>query len=98
MSNALTKILLGGGNRSYPRWMLISSICGFLGIFLVEQIGHVIDLGDRASLFLIGSLGSSAVLAYGAPQVPFSQPRNLIGGHYISPQVVETLSDNISTT
>ena len=84
MPNALTKILLGGGTRPSLRWMLVSWIGGFLGIFLIEQVGRMIDLGDRASLFLIGSFGASAVLAYGAPQAPFSQPRNLIGGHCIS--------------
>ena len=84
MANSLTKILLGVGNRPSPKWMLVSWIGGFLGIFLIEQIGQMIDLGDRASLFLIGSFGASAVLAYGAPQAPFSQPRNLIGGHCIS--------------
>ena len=84
MPNALTKILLGGGNRPSLRWLLVSWIGGFLGIFLIEQIGRMIDLGDRTSLFLIGSFGASAVLAYGAPQAPFSQPRNLIGGHCIS--------------
>lgn len=41
-------------------------------------------LGARASLFLIGSFGASAVLAYGAPHAPFSQPRNIIGGQCIS--------------
>ena len=84
MPNALTKILLGGGNRPSLRWILVSWIGGFLGIFLIEQVGRMIDLGDQASLFLIGSFGASAVLAYGAPQSPFSQPRNLIGGHCIS--------------
>ena len=51
---------------------------------MIEQIGRLADLGDRASLFLIGSFGASAVLVYGAPQAPFSQPRNLIGGHCLS--------------
>lgn len=31
-----------------------------------------------------GSFGATAVLVYGAPNVPFSQPRNVIGGHLIS--------------
>ena len=57
---------------------------GFLGIFMIEQIGRLVDFGDQSSLFLIGSFGASAVLAYGAPQAPFSQPRNIIGGHCIS--------------
>jgi len=78
------KILLGQGPRPSFKWMLFSWIGGFLGIFLIEQIGRLADLGDRASLFLIGSFGASAVLVYGAPQVPFSQPRNLVGGHCLS--------------
>ena len=72
MPNALTNILIGGGNRPSLRWMLVSWIGGFLGIFLIEQIGRMIDLGDRASLFLIGSFGASAVLAYGALQTRIS--------------------------
>jgi CBS-domain-containing membrane protein len=33
---------------------------------------------------MIGSFGASAVLLYGAPRSPLAQPRNLIGGHFIS--------------
>jgi CBS-domain-containing membrane protein len=33
---------------------------------------------------MIGSMGASAVLVYGAPHNPLSQPRNLIGGHMVS--------------
>jgi CBS-domain-containing membrane protein len=33
---------------------------------------------------LIGSFGASSVLVYGIIQSPFSQPRNLVGGHLIS--------------
>ena len=63
----LFKILLGQGPRPSFKWMLFSWIGGFLGIFLIEQIGRLADLGDQASLFLIGSFGASAVLVYGAP-------------------------------
>jgi CBS domain-containing membrane protein len=80
----LFRILLGQRPRPSFKWMLFSWIGGFLGIFLIEQIGRLADLGDRASLFLIGSFGASAVLVYGAPQATFSQPRNLIGGHCLS--------------
>ena len=58
---------------------------------MIEQIGRLIDFGDQASLFLIGSVGASAVLAYGAPQAPFSQPRNIIGGHCVSALVGVTV-------
>ena len=30
---------------------------------------------------LIGSFAATAVLVYGAPEAPLSQPRNVIGGH-----------------
>ena len=33
---------------------------------------------------LIGSFGASAVLAFGAPESPLAQPRNLVGGHLLS--------------
>ena len=39
---------------------------------------------DILSQPLHRSFGASAVLLYGAPQVPFSQPRNVLGGHMLS--------------
>ena len=33
---------------------------------------------------LLGSFGASAVLIFGAPAAPFSQPRNVVGGHIVS--------------
>jgi len=40
---------------------------------------------------LLGSFGASAVLLYGFPQVPFSQPRNTIGGHLVAATVGITI-------
>ena len=77
-------LLFGSGKRPTSKWILVSWLGGFLGIFMIERIGKFVDFGDPISLFLIGSFGASAVLAYGAPQAPFSQPRNLIGGHCVS--------------
>jgi CBS-domain-containing membrane protein len=37
-----------------------------------------------AYMFIIGSFGASAVLIYGIPRSPLSQPRNVIGGHVLS--------------
>ncbi len=34
--------------------------------------------------FLMASFGASAVLVFGAPQSPLAQPRNVIGGQFIS--------------
>jgi CBS domain-containing membrane protein len=33
---------------------------------------------------LIGSFAATAVLVYGAPEAPLSQPRNVVGGHMLS--------------
>ena len=43
------------------------------------------------NVFLIGSFGASAVLVYGAPMADFSQPRNIVGGHFISALVGVTI-------
>ena len=61
-----------------------STLGGFAGIFAIERIGYLLGLSGYGYLFLIGSFGASAVLAYGIPQAEFSQPRNLIGGHVVS--------------
>jgi CBS-domain-containing membrane protein len=76
-----------GGARSSSRvnlgdvfWSWLGSavgigICGFLSSRYCEP---------RDATLLIGSFGASAVLVYGAIQSPFSQPRNVVGGHVIS--------------
>ncbi len=60
-------------------WSVIGS---FVGIYIMSIFSNSFSTQD--SFFLLGSFGASAVLIYGAPEVPFSQPRNLIGGHLFS--------------
>lgn len=77
----------GGARRGPPRvsageifWSWAGAFTGIGVIAWVEQQffdGHDVSL-------LIGSIGASAVLVYGAPRSPLSQPRNLIGGHLVS--------------
>lgn len=56
-----------------------SFIAGFIGILAIAYFAK------EAQLFpLFAPFGASAVLLYGAPTAPFSQPRNLVGGHIIS--------------
>ena len=51
----------------------------------VLAIAVVAALSDWLSLVLVlGSFGASCVLIFGYPDVPFSQPRNVILGHFIS--------------
>jgi CBS domain-containing membrane protein len=59
----------------------------FLGSFIgIASIGFIQStfLTSIENIFLIGSFGASAVLIYGSIQSPLAQPRNLIGGHFIS--------------
>lgn len=55
----------------------------FLGIGAVACVGVQFFSGHDLAL-MIGSFGASAVLLYGAPRSPLAQPRNLLGGHFVS--------------
>jgi CBS-domain-containing membrane protein len=60
----------------YAIWGFLASTVAILAILLVTKIcGHPL---------LIGSFGASAVLLFGAAENPLAQPRNLIGGHFVS--------------
>jgi CBS-domain-containing membrane protein len=56
---------------------------GFIGIGAVAILqAYIFDGTDL--LLMIGSFGASAVLVYGAIKSPLAQPRNLVGGHFLS--------------
>ncbi len=74
-----------------------SALGCFLGIAGVYWTGHLQGLGLEESLFLVGSFGASAILIYGIPEAPPSQPRNLIGGHVLSAIVGVSCAILIST-
>lgn len=69
-------------------WSFLGS---FLGIGILAYIQNKQFPGTDA-VYLIGSFGASSVLVYGIIQSPFSQPRNLIGGHLISAFVGVTVN------
>lgn len=76
-----------GTTKSPPRVSISeiwwSWIGAFLGISAVAYMNY--NLLDQSDLvMIIGSFGASAVLIYGAIKSPLAQPRNLIGGHFIS--------------
>lgn len=57
-------------------WGFIAATCAILAIACVASLsGHEL---------LIGSFGASAVLLFGTPDSPFSQPRNALGGQVLS--------------
>jgi len=72
-------------HRAHLSWSEIiwSWIGSFLGISAVAWLS-LLFFEQYDCTLLIGSLGSSAVLIYGAIRSPLAQPRNLIGGHIIS--------------
>ena len=76
-----------GGAQIPQRMSLHEILCSFLGGFF--GIGACAFLSHyffepRDLVLIIGSMGASAVLVYGAIKSPLAQPRNLIGGHVIS--------------
>ena len=76
-----------GSTKSPPRVSLSeiawSWIGAFLGISAVAALNYNL-LAQTDLVMIIGSFGASAVLIYGAIKSPLAQPRNLIGGHFIS--------------
>lgn len=55
----------------------------FVGSFLaIAIIGYFTKTYNN--LLIMGSFGASCVLLFGFPKSPFSQPRNIILGHFIS--------------
>ncbi len=65
--------------RAGMHHIALSWLGGFLAI---AAVAYMSDL-SRMPLVL-GSFGASCVLVFGFPESPFSQPRNVICGHFLS--------------
>lgn len=66
-----------------PQPSLRNVLLAWLGGF--GAIATLATLSDALSLVLmLGSFGTSCVLIFGYPEVPFSQPRNVVCGHVMS--------------
>lgn len=61
------------------RHVALSWLGGFLAIAAVAIATDISHLP-----LVLGSFGASCVLVFGFPESPFSQPRNVIGGHFLS--------------
>ena len=75
---------LKGDNAKLPpkhsiKAILIAWLGGFLAISAVTLLSNTFS-----TVLVLGSFGASCVLIFGFPDVPFSQPRNIIGGHFLS--------------
>ena len=79
-----------GNNKVCKKHICWSWIGAFAGISLVAILSKFVLEGVGLSL-IIGSFGASAVLLYGAHESPLAQPRNLVGGHFLSALVGVTV-------
>jgi CBS-domain-containing membrane protein len=69
-----------GGSRPPhygTRAVLLGGLGGFIAIGTLAMLGAGLEV-----LLLLGSFGASCVLLFGFPDAPFSQPANVIGGHF----------------
>ena len=64
-----------------PSWknVALAWLGGVLAIATIAQIGDGLSLP-----LILGSFGASCVLVFGFPDLPFSQPRNVVAGHFLS--------------
>lgn len=62
---------------------LLSFLGGFISIYIIFLVTNQF-LGVAEAVYIIPSMGATAVLLFAAPHVPFSQPWNVFGGHTIS--------------
>lgn len=70
-----------------------SFIGGFIALSVVSFLGNEWDFFS-----LYAPFGASAVLLFGAPVAPFSQPRNVFGGHVIAALVGVTVHNLVGTS
>jgi CBS-domain-containing membrane protein len=77
------KKLRGDGAQLPPlassKTILLAGLGGFLAISVMA-----IFTDYFSTALLLGSFGASCVLVFGYPDVPFSQPRNVVLGHVLS--------------
>ena len=65
------------------RAVAVSGAGAFAGVGALSLAHFGLFSGSDMTMIL-GSMGATAALVYGAPAAPFSQPRNVLGGHLIS--------------
>jgi CBS-domain-containing membrane protein len=80
--NLLTKFR--GDSAALPprvagKAVALAFVGGFLAIAVIALLAQSLHVA-----LVLGSFGASCVLVFGYPDVPFSQPRNVIIGHVLS--------------
>ena len=70
-----------------PVILAITGFAAFVSLLLIAFIDKGFD-----DPYLIASFGATAVLIYGAPKAPFSQPKNVFFGHLFSATIGVTIA------
>ena len=65
--------------RASNKAILLAGLGGAIAISFIALIAD-----STKTALILGSFGASCVLLFGFPDAPFSQPRNVIGGHFVS--------------
>ena len=65
--------------RAPAKAVSLAFVGGFLAIAIIALLAQSLHVA-----LVLGSFGASCVLVFGYPDVPFSQPRNVIVGHVLS--------------
>lgn len=81
MKQLILKMKTGAKSPSRPNsiHILLSWIGGLIGISCIAFLSKMSNYP-----LIMAPFGASCVLLFGVPESPFSQPRNLIGGHLVS--------------
>ena len=80
---AFLEKLKGDGVELPPKHPTKSIALAWLGGFIAIAVVAGLAQSLEATLVL-GSFGASCVLVFGFPDAPFSQPRNVVAGHFLS--------------
>ena len=73
----------------------ISFLGGLISIYAIYLATNKL-IGVAEAIYIIPSMGATAVLIFAAPHAPFSQPWNVFGGHIISALIGVTCYQMIS--
>lgn len=81
ISNFFSKMRGGATVPARQPWLVIAVTWAgsFLAIATVTILGLSLE-----SILVMGSFGATCTLVFGYPESPFSQPRNVIAGHFIA--------------
>ncbi|WP_321846339.1 HPP family protein [Paraburkholderia bannensis] len=65
--------------RAQAGGILLAGLGAFAALALVGMLAQ-----ETSAPWILGSFGATCVLLFGFPSSPFSQPRNIIGGHVLT--------------